>query len=121
MAQTLGIIDITWNGTKIAVEKGASLKIGGIKNNVVIVGRQVNNAQEYEASEITATTVLSRGMRWTDIWTTSPGELQVICDTGQTYTFSDAFLGEHPTITGGEGGKIQLKWMAGEPEEILNG
>jgi hypothetical protein len=49
------------------------------------------------------------------------GELQVICDTGQTYVFADAFLTDRPEMTSGEGGKIELKWAAGAPEELLNG
>lgn len=121
MAQVLGIIDLVWRGTRIAVEKGAKLKIGGIQNNSVVVGRQVHNAQEFIASEISGTTVLRRGQRFTDLYSTAAGELQVVCDTGQTYVFTDAFLTERPEMSGGEGGKIEMKWSAGVPEEQLNG
>lgn len=121
MPQLLGIVDIVWKGVKIPVEKGAKLKIGGIKNNAVTYGRQVGRAQEFEASEITATTHLARGQRFTDLYSTEEGELQVICDTGQTYVFTDAFLTDRPELTSGEGGKAELKWAAGAPEELLNG
>jgi len=117
--QTLGIVDIVWRGRNIPVEKGAKFKIGGIKNNPVTYGRKVGRAQEFIGSEATATTNLERGQRWGNTWDAGEGELQVVCDTGQTYVMDDAFLTDIPEITGGEGGKIELQWMASAPEEIL--
>ncbi|GGG31012.1 hypothetical protein GCM10010964_18690 [Caldovatus sediminis] len=119
--QLLGIVDIVWQGRRIPVEKGAKLKLGGLKNNAIPYGRQVGRAQEFEPSEITATTHLRRGQRFSDLYAVDEGELQVICDTGQTYVFADAFLTDRPEMTSGEGGKIELKWAAGAPEELLNG
>lgn len=122
MAQTLGIIDIYWREEKLAVEKGAKVKLGGLKNNAVITGRQVHRAQEMEASEITAVIALRRGQSLVAIYGDgSEGQLQVLCDTGQTFVFSDAFLSNRPEATGGEGGKVELVWMAGEGEEVING
>lgn len=120
MAQVLGIIDITWRGVNIPVEKGAKLKLGGMKNNPVVYGRKVGRAEEFAASEITATTHLEKGQRYGSIYSSGDGELQVICDTGQTYTFPDAFLTDMPEMTGGEGGKLELKWQAGDFEEVLS-
>lgn len=117
--QTLGIVDIVWRGRNIPVEKGAKFKIGGIKNNAVTYGRKVGRAQEFMGSEVSATTNLERGQRWGNTWDAGEGELQVVCDTGQTYVMDDAFLTDIPDITGGEGGKIELQWMASAPEEIL--
>ncbi len=119
MAQTLGIVDLVWKGRKLAVEKGAMLKLGGIKNNMVVYGRQVGRAQEFEASEITATIPFKRGERIADVFSLDEGELQVLCDTGQTYVAPDAFLTNRPEMTGGEGGKIELKFACGEMEEVL--
>lgn len=118
--QNLGIIDIVWKGRNIPVEKGAKVRVGGIKNNAVTYGRRVGRAQEFEGSEITATTHLERGQRYGNLWDPGEGELQVVCDTGQTFVWADAFLTDRPDMTGGEGGKIELKWMGGEPEEILS-
>lgn len=119
MAQVLGIIEIIWRGRKIPVEKGAKLKLGGIKNNAVTYGRKVSRAQEFVGSEITATTHLERGQSWSDIYDEDEGELQCICDTGHTFVFLDAFLTDIPEMTGGEGGKMDLKWGAGPYEEIM--
>ena len=119
MAKVLGIVDIIWRGRNIPVEKGAKIKVGGIKNNVVTYGRKVARAQEFEGSEVTATTNLEQDQRYSSLWNEGEGELQVVCDTGQTYIIADAFLTDIPEITGGEGGKIELKWAGSAPEEVL--
>lgn len=117
--QTLGIIDITWRGRRLDVEKGAKLMLGGIKNNPVTFGRMVGRAQEFVASEITATVPFRRGQSIGDVFAVTEGELIAECDTGQIFTWADAFLVDRPTLTGGEGGKIELKWQAGEAQELL--
>ncbi|MBB2685140.1 UNVERIFIED_ORG: hypothetical protein GGD47_002728 [Rhizobium etli] len=119
MAQVLGIVDIVWRGRNIPVEKGAKFKRGGIQNTAVTYGRKVGRAQEFVASEVTAVTNLEAGQRLGNLLDPGEDELQVVCDTGQTFVWGDAFLGETPEVTGGEGGKMELKWFGGEPEEIL--
>lgn len=120
MAKVLGIVDIVWKGVNVPVEKGAKLRLGGLKNNAVTFGRIVAPAAEFQGSEITAKTHLRQGQSWRDLYGEGEGELQVKCDTGQTYVFPDAFLVDDiPTITGGAGGEIELKWAAGQWEEIL--
>lgn len=121
MAQVLGIMDLVWKGQKLDIEKGGKLMLGGIKNNAVTYGRQVGRAQEFVASEVTAVIPLKRGQRIGDVFGLGEGELQVICDTGQSYSWPDAFLTNRPDMTGGEGGKIELKFAAGEAEEVING
>lgn len=120
MAQTLGIAEISWRGKDVPVEKGSKLKLGGIKNNSVINGQTVSRAQEYEASEVSVTTSLYKDQRFRSMWTAEEGELIVRCDTGQTYTFPDAFLTDLPTMSAdGSGGKIELKWAAGNWTEVV--
>jgi hypothetical protein len=116
--QVLGIVDITFKGRNIPIEKGAKVKLGGIANKAVTYGRKVGRSQEFMASEIEATTVIERGQRVKDLYTVEEGELQVLCDTGQTFVFPDAFLTDLREFTGGEGGKLPLKWSGGDYEEI---
>lgn len=120
MAQVLGIVDIIWRGQNIPVEKGAKIRPGGIKNNAVTYGRKTARAQEVQGSEVTATTNLEKDQRWGNLWDAGEGELQVVCDTGQTFVIADAFLVDDiPEITGGEGGKIELKWAGSAAEEVI--
>ncbi|MFG1466825.1 phage tail tube protein [Xanthobacter sp. DSM 24535] len=117
MAQVLGIIDIVWRGANLPVEKGAKLRLGGLKNNVVTYGRKVGRAQEFIGSEVTAKTYLEAGQSYGSVFSEGEGELQVVCDTGQTYVFPDAFLQDPPEMTGGE--SHELKWAADQWQEIL--
>lgn len=120
MVQVLGIIDIIWRGKNIPVEKGAKIRLGGIKNNTVVYGRKAGRAQEFQETTVTATTNLEKGQRLTRLLDPGEAELQVRCDTGQTFVIKDAFLtGDRAEATGGEGGKIELNWAGGAPEEIL--
>lgn len=119
MAQVLGIVDIVWRGRNIPVESGAKFKKGGVQSKAVPYGRKAGRADEFVVSEITAVTNLERGQRLGNLLARGEDELQVVCDTGQTFVWLDAFLGELPEVTGGEGGKIELKWFGGEPEELL--
>lgn len=118
MAQTLGIIDAIYVGTKIPLEKGAKFNPGGYKQNPVVAGRQVFYCNEVVASQLTGTTVLQAGQKLADLIPTGAGELQVICDTGQVYVVPDAFRTEVPDVTGGEGGKIELKFQGSPATEI---
>lgn len=118
--QVLGIVDIVWRGVNIPVENGATLRIGGMMNTPVTYGRKVGRAQQFQGSEVKATTNLERNQRLKDLLSEGEGSLQVVCDTNQTFTWDDAFLsGDRPTATGGEGGKIELTWSGGEPEEVI--
>ncbi len=121
MAQLLGIIDIIYKGQNIPVEKGAEIRPGGYKATSVAAGRKNGYSEEYQGSLVTCTTTLSKGQRWSNTYTRGEGELQVRCDTGQTFVIGDAaFTGDIPNITGGEGGKIKLQWEGSAAEEILS-
>lgn len=119
MAQVLGLIEVSWRGNKIPVEKGGKVKLGGLMQKGMVVGQQTDYAQEYEMSEVTVTTRLRRGDSLLDIFAPGAGELQVLCDTGQTYTFPDAFVSNRPEFTAGEGGKVQVKWNASNAAELV--
>ena len=121
--QTLGVIDIVWNGVALDVEnKSGKLTIGGWKQNPVLVQGKVKWSREFEASEITATITLARDVDPATIWADGQAELQCNCDTGQSFTFPDAFLTNRPNMSGdGSGGKMEVKWAAGAPETLLNG
>jgi hypothetical protein len=120
MAQVLGLVDVIWNGQKIDVEKGSKVKLGGLMQKPLVVGQQVDFSAEYDMSEITVTTRLRAGDSLLSIFSSGAGELQVLCDTGQTYAWSDAFIANRPDFTAGEGGKVQIKWNASAPTELLS-
>lgn len=120
MAQTLGIIDLSWLGSLLPVDsKSAKVKLGGLKNTPVVLNRRVDYAQDFEPSTIEATIALEAGVSLAALANSGPGELQCVCDTGQTWIFPDAFITERLEATAGEGGKIAIKWAASEAQELL--
>ena len=121
MSQTMsiGIIDIYWLGKKIDAEKGARFTLPGYNNNPVNAGRRTYRSQEWMHGECTASTVFSRGRSAEDFAPGAEGELQIVCDSGQTYTSPDAFLTKRPQITGGDGGKVELVWNFSTYSELL--
>ena len=118
--QTLGIIDIFWNGAKLDNEPGGTVTLGGVKNTTVIYSRKVGRAQKMVASEIMCRIPIEAGQRVTDAFSAGDeGELQVQCDTGQTFVWDDAFLIDALKFTGdGTGGKLELKWNGATPLEL---
>ena len=121
MAQTLGVISFVWRGQALDAEKGSKVKLGGYKQNGVVVQGKTHYAQEFEASEIDVTTPLQRGADPSAVFAGGVGELQCNCDTGQSFIFPDAFITNRPEMTANEGGKINIKFMASAPETLLNG
>ena len=121
MAQTLGIVDLTWRSQSLDIEKGAKLKLGGMKQNGVTTNRAMHYAQEFEGSEITATFPVKRGVSVLALFAPGAGPLTAKCDTGQVFQWDDAFVMGRPDLTAGEGGKLEIKWGAGEPQELVNG
>ncbi len=121
MAQTLGLINVIWRGQKLSIEKGGTVKLGGLLQKKVITGQQVDYANEMTASEVNVTARVQRGTSIIALFAPGQGELQVECDTGQTYTWPDAFIADQPSFTAGDGGKLKVKWEAGAATEVLNG
>ena len=120
MAQSLGIVDIIWKGKQLPVEaKTGKFKLGGLMNTPVVLNRRVDRSQHFEHSEVTATIPLERGVSLVDLFNPDPGELQVKCDTGQTYILPDAVIGNRPGATAGEGGKVEIMWFGDEAEELV--
>ena len=118
MTQAVGIIDIFWLGSNFNVEKGASFKLPGVKNNPVNAGNRTYRSQERMHGECRGTTVLAAGQSATSYSAGDEGELQIVTDIGLTYVSADAFILENPTITGGEGGKVEIHWAFSTFDEI---
>ena len=117
-AQTLGILELYWGGQPIPIEAGGKVTVGGVRNKPVVVGRQVRRAQEMLQSEVSVTSVVQAGQDVLGLINTPEQELQVKCDTGQIFVWSTAFLEGAPGFSGGEGGKLELKFVAGEPDQL---
>ena len=116
--QVVGVVDAVWKGVKLPLKKGATFAPGGLKNNAIVFGRQTVRSMEGVSSKLEGTFPFRKGDVLTDvIGDMSEGELQVVCDTGQTFVVVDAFLEEPPGFTGGEGER-KATWMGSPAQEI---
>jgi hypothetical protein len=118
MAQSLGIVDLIWNGVKIPVEKGATFTRGGGVNKTVVAGRQNFRSQDWMQSKVKASTPYVKGQSTSQFDPDLEAELQFKCDTGQTFIMQ-AYIVDQVEITGGQGGKLNLVWEGGEAEEVM--
>ena len=119
MALVVGIIDLVINGAKIDTEKGASFMNGGLIQNPIVAGRKLHVAGEWKEGMVECTTVLKAGQSAASLYKLGSLQVQALLDTGQTITWSGYQVGEQPKVTGGEGGKIALKWAVSEGQELL--
>ena len=119
MALVVGIIDLVVQGAKIDTEKGASFSSGGLIQNPVVAGRKLHVAGEWKEGMVECTTVRKAGQLPSSLYQLGALEIQAQLDTGQTVTWTGYQVGERPKITGGEGGKIALKWAVSEGQELL--
>jgi hypothetical protein len=117
-AQTLSIADIYWNGVGLDIKDGASLELGGLRNAPVMSTRKVFNAQKMEASKIRCSVIVQPGMNIGQIFGTGTGELQVQCDTGQSFVWDDAFIVGSVKLVAKADGSLDVEWNAGTPTEL---
>jgi hypothetical protein len=119
MAQTLGLVRVIWRGQNVSVKTGGKFENGGMKQNGVVFGQNVDFSNEFVPGKTDATTKMDANTRLSDLWAPGSGELQVQCDTGQSYV-GDAFLSNRPNFAAdNKGGDVKLMWEHGELAEIV--
>ena len=115
----LGIIKVYWGGNELNIKPGGSLKLGGVVGSPVVYGTQVSSAGKMVESEIKVKTVIRSGERVTDLYPALlEQELQVHCDTGQIFTFQNAFRAGTLDVTTGDNSEIDLTFHAGAYVEL---
>ncbi|OUJ13100.1 phage tail tube protein, partial [Acetobacter sp. DsW_063] len=90
MADSLGILTIWWLGTRYDCQKGSSLRLPAMKNVTQVAGYTAHKSKEFQAGEAKATPLLLQGQSLAAFNPGDSGELQILADTGQSWTFPDA-------------------------------
>ncbi len=121
VAQSLGIIGLTWGGMRLSVDaKSSSFSRGGLVNTAVVAGQTVRQAQSYVAPMVKASFPLDKGMSLSALTALNGSELQVVCDSGQTYTINGAFITKDPMVKGGPGNNVSVEWSGDPAVEVLS-
>jgi hypothetical protein len=121
LAQSLGIISLVWGGTKLNVDtKSSSFSRGGLISTPVIAGQQVSMSQAYVPPNVKASLPLTKGMSLDALVALNGQELQVQCDSGQTYTINGATLVKDLMTKGGAGSNVSAEWSGDAALEALS-
>ena len=118
MAQSVGILRIWWKGVKYDCTKGSSIRLPTYQNVTQVAGDTAHRSENFQPGEVKATPLLLKGQSLAAFNPGSEGELQVQADTGQVWTFPDAFLLSAPTMTD-DGGKMPVTWNSSTYTELL--
>lgn len=121
MSQALGVIYIVWGGQRIDVdEKGSSFNRGGRVATSVQAGALTAQAYKYVPSKVKAKFPLLAGVSLDALTALNGSELQIHCDSGQTYIIASAAIQGDPQITGGAGGNVTMEWGGEAATEVLS-
>ena len=107
-----GRATIFLDGSKIISEDGASLKIGGVVNDTVMVGGKSFNKQKVVASEVKCKVPVTADTNITDLQSMADIEVQFASDTGKRFVIASA--AQTNEIEFGEDGLIELM-LSGDP------
>lgn len=116
--KVFGQATVKVDGATLLIDRDAALDFGGVKRNVVKGTIVQGYAEEaMEASVDVKATIDSKASlaQWAAI---NAATVTFEMDTGQVYSLANAWLEEPPKATGGDGGKVPLKFVSDRCEEI---
>ena len=114
-----GIIEASWGGADIPLKVGNTFELGGVISNPQVVGKTVDFSNSMKPSMISLKVAVRAGMRVTDLFPSGIGqELQIRCDTGQTFVFDNAFRQGTIKVSDGDSSEATVEFGAGTPLEI---
>jgi len=114
----LGIIKAFWLGNEVPVKPGSSFTLGGVSSKPQVVGTNVDFSNAMEASEVKLKVAVKSGVSITGTYARGvAGELQVQCDSGQTFTWENAFISGTIPITTGDSSEMEITFGGGTPLE----
>lgn len=115
----LGIVKAIWQGQNIPLKPGSSFNLGGVSAKPQVVGTQVDFSRSMEPSDIQLNVAVQAGMQITSLFPRGvQGELQVECDSGQTFVWENAFVSGTIDITTGDNSEARVKFAGGTPLEL---
>lgn len=117
MAQSLGIVGLSWRGQRLQHDNDVKVQLPGFKKTVSPHGTGANWSNGFVQGKVSATIQMVKGMLYEEIFGGDEGELQVITDIGTIYVFPRAVITDRPEF-GSAGGKTPVTWEMGEVEEI---
>lgn len=114
----LGIIEAIWQGTPVPLKPGSTFNLGGVTSEPQVVGTDIDFSNSMKASEVNLKVAIEKGMSITGTFPAgAAGELQIQCDSGQIFTWENAFRSGTIDITTGDSSEANVKFAGGTPLE----
>ncbi|MBY4640286.1 phage tail tube protein [Gluconacetobacter entanii] len=116
---TVGIFTVWWKGLKIEMKTGSTLRLPGNQNKTETAGGTGFRYQQYQVGQFKGTAILPKGTSLAAFQPDVEDELQVMADTGQQWSFPDAYLLDAPDLAD-NGGNMPLTWNMNTYKELLS-
>lgn len=115
----LGIIEAIWQGYNVPLKPGSTFELGGVSAKPQVVGKRVDYSQAMEPSNIDLNVAVEQGMKVSDRFPRGvAGELQIQCDSGQTFVWDNAFVAGTIQVSTGDNSEAKVKFAGGTPTEL---
>jgi hypothetical protein len=119
MGMRHSIAYIKVDGALLATLPGPKLDLGGrARTSVVGDNALLGYTEQLKPAMLECEISLGQGMSLAQLQKISGATVTYEADTGQTWVIRDAFVTETLNVTGGDNGKVALKFEGGPAEEM---
>jgi len=114
-----GRVKVKVNGVQYESMPGASIDIGGTKRTSFNADFDTGFTEETKNAECEFKMPLKPGLKLDDFRAMDDVTLTFVCDTGQTYLMTQAWISETVKLAGGSPGLADLKFESPPAKEIM--
>lgn len=120
-SQSLGVLAVNWGGTRIDVDaKASSFSLGGTVSTPVVAGNKIYQSLSTVPPMVDLKFPLVKGQSITALRALNGTEMQIECDSGQTYILPSATIQGDLKVTGGAGSNVAGKWSGSPASEVIS-
>lgn len=120
MSKIHGRATIYINGQALDTDPGATLRVGGYKNNDRSTDQRFHYNQSFTPSQVVCKVPVSRDASLRYLQELADVEIQFLSDTGKRFIITDAAqTGDVELAGGADGGKVELTFNGQPAEEMI--
>lgn len=120
MAKIHGRATIYVNGQVFDTDPGATLRVGGLKNNDRSTDQRFHYNQSFIPAQVVCKVPVSVATSLRSLQELAEAEIQFLSDTGRRYVITEAAqTGEVELAGGADGGKVELTFNGQPAEEMI--
>ncbi len=116
--QKLGVVKVALDGEPLDIAPGAKFTPHGFSRSVVEGDLSIGFAQKREPAMVECEINFSTATNLRRLADTDNATIAFETDTGQSFVMRNAWLEALPAVTAGQGGKVPLKFLSDQAEEV---